>query len=142
MGYQTTCVTGTPAWRKLLASATVFLAAVLFLAHSVIAGGMPSHSQGQHDHGHSADQAEQLTVLIDAAAPHGAAKAAASTAHDCHRGDGAPPCCGDACHLALIPQNSPALQRLWHVGSILLVPASLLSGLALEGLRRPPRLPV
>ena len=142
MGYQTTRMTKVPHWRTLLVNAAAFLFMGVFLAHSVIAGGMLSHSPIPSTHAHGISKAEHVSAPCDVTILQSAATASAASRHDHGNGSGTSPCCGDVCHLALAPQEFLSPERMSHEEAIVLVSAPLLSGRALKGPRRPPRLPV
>lgn len=139
MGYRTTRMTGASQGRRLLVSAAAFLFAAVFLAHSVIAGGMLSHSQAPSEHALMRSQADHGSVPCHQIVSQGGAKASVGSGHDYSNDTRTPPCCGDACHLALTPQEVSSPERMSHEESILFVSGSLLSGRVLEGPRRPPR---
>jgi hypothetical protein len=140
MGYETTRMTKASHGRMLLVNAAAFLFMVAFFAHSVIAGGMMSHSPVPSNHAYVLSEARHGSAACDVTPLQSVAKACAALAHDHGDGSGTPPCCGDVCHLALAPHEVLSPQRIGHEESIVLVSVPLLSGRVLEGPRRPPRL--
>lgn len=142
MGYETTRMTKASHGRMLLVNAAAFLFMAAVLAHSVIAGGMLSHSSVPSNQAHVLSEARHGSAACDVTTLHSVATACSASAHDQGDGAGTPPCCGDVCHLALAPQEIPSPQHMAHEESIVLVSVPLLSGRVLEGPRRPPRLPV
>ena len=141
MGYQAIRMTKASHWRALLVNVAALLFMAGFLAHSVIAGGMLSHSSVPVSHTHSYSEAGHMSSACDVTPLQSAATACAASAHEHGDGSGTPPCCGDVCHLALAPQEILSPERIAHEESIVLVFAPLLSGRTLQGPRRPPRLP-
>lgn len=140
MGYETTRMTKPSHWRMLLVNAAAFLFMAAVLAQSVIAGGMLSHSSVPSNHAYVLSEARHGSAACDVTTLQSAATTCAASAHDHGDGSGTPPCCGDVCHLALAPQESPSPQHMAHEEAIVLVSVPLLSGRVLEGPRRPPRL--
>ena len=124
-------------WQK-LASAIAILAVAMFVAHGVAAKGALPHA-----HDHSVAHAETSLVADDTPAkPGGNHEHSSVVGHKYGTtDDGTPPCCGDACLLALVPDDNPPLDELWGVRSKSLKVASLLAENDPEGLRRPPRVP-
>lgn len=140
MGYETTRMTKASHGRMLLVNAAAFLFTVAFFAHSVIAGGMMSHSPVPSNHAYVLSEARHGSAACDVTPLQSAATACAASAHDHGDSSGTPPCCGDVCHLALAPQEIPSPQQMANEESLVLVSVPLLSGRVLEGPRRPPRL--
>ena len=122
-----------------LASAIAILAVAMFVTHAAAAQGAVSHV-----HDHTLAHAGALLIAGDAFS----AELSSSHKHSSvvgHKHDateeGTPPCCGDACLLALVPDDNPPLDESWSIRSKPLKVASSLAGHDPEGLRRPPRLP-
>lgn len=121
-------------WR-MFANAAALLAVALFLAHGVAEGGILPHA-----HGPTAAHAEQSLVSSEASEADDGHEHAEAVESDHHTAGGASACCGDACLSALMPDEGPCLHHAWQEGAKPAALFSLLSGRALEGLRRPPRL--
>lgn len=135
MGRQTTSTPGARLWPMFLNS-VVFLAIALFLEHAVVAGGFLPHAHGQ-----TAAPAKLSLTSSDAAEVFSSHDHAEAMDQKYHTAGGTPACCGDACLVAVMPDEGPGLHREGQVGSKFSVLVSLLSGRALEGPRHPPQFP-
>ena len=124
-------------WQK-LASAIAILAVAMFVTHAAAAKGAVSYA-----HDHTLAHAGASLIVTDAhAGPDWSHEASASIGHKHGTAkDGTPPCCGDACLTALVPDDNLPLDERWGVRSKPLRVASSLAGHNPEGVRRPPRLP-
>lgn len=137
MGRPTTKTKAGSIWQK-LASAIAILAVAMFVTYAAAAKSAVSLA-----HDHTLAHADASLTVTDAhAKPGGSHEASASIGHKHGTArDGTPPCCGDACLLALVPDDNPPLDESWSIRSKPLKVASSLAGHDPEGLRRPPRLP-
>ena len=90
MGYETTRMTKASHWRMLFANAAAFLFMAGFLAHSVIAGGMMSHSPVPSNHAYVLSEARHGSAACDFTPLQSVAKACAASAHDHGDSSGTP----------------------------------------------------
>lgn len=123
--------------RQKLATAIALLAAVMFVTHAAAAKGT-----GSYLHDHHLPHAGALLVAGDGAHEPGHRREHPQVAGHMHgfAGKGSPPCCGDACLAALVPDEDPPLGEPWGMPSRCSVTALSLTGHDPERLRRPPRL--
>lgn len=123
--------------RQKLATTIALLAAVMFVMHAAAAKGT-----GTHLHDHHLPHAGALLVTGDGAHEPGHRHEHPQVGGHMHgsAGKGSPPCCGDACLAALVPDEDPPLGDLWGMPSRCSVTALSLTGHDPEQLRRPPRL--
>lgn len=124
-------------WQK-LASVIATLAVTMFVAHGAVAKGAVPYPYG---HDHPVAHAGTSLIADHVPAEQDGHKHSSSVSHK-HRTakDGAAPCCGEACLLALMPDIDTHLSNPWGVRSSSLLRVSSLSGHDPDGLRRPPRL--
>lgn len=123
--------------RQKLAAAIALLAAVMFVMHAAAAKGT-----GSYLHDHHLPYAGALLVMGDGAHEPGHRHEHPRAAGHMHGSadKGSPPCCGDACLAALVPDEDPPLGDPWGMPSRCSVTALSLTGHDPERLRRPPRL--
>ena len=123
-------------WQK-LARLVAVLAAVLFVGHAVAA-----ESSFPQPHNHAVAQTGAFSLAEDA---HGVGdwthQLFSTTDHQHQDAETAKRmCCGEACLLALMPDNEPHLDKPWDVPFKAPMTIAALVGHEPEGLRRPPRL--
>ena len=138
------CAMGRPAistraasiWQR-LASAIAILAVAMFVTHAAAAKDAVSQA-----HDHTAARAGPSLIVADAPAEPGWSHGASSVVGHKHgtTDDGTPPCCEEACLVALMPATDTHLDERWGVRSKPLMVVASLAGHDPEGLRRPPRL--
>ena len=121
----------------MLARLVAVLAAILLVGHAVAA-----ESSFPHAHNHAVAHVGASFFTADA---HGVGdrthKPSSATDHQHHSAKTAKQtCCGEACLLALMPDNEPHLDKPWDVPSKAPMTVAALVGHEPEGLRRPPRL--
>lgn len=123
-------------WQK-LASAIAILAAVIFVTHAGAARGAVSYV---HDHD-LAHAGASLATSGATAKPRCGQEHSFSAGHTHDASDDVSlPCCGEACLLALVPDEEPPVDEPWGMPSRSLMVVSSLTGRVPEGLLRPPRL--
>jgi hypothetical protein len=123
-------------WQK-LARLVAVLAAVLFVGHAVA-----TESTFPHAYNHTVAQAGASHLAEDG---HGGSewphKSSSASGHQHSEADAVKQtCCGEACLMALMPDNEPCLGKPWDVPSEAPMTVAALAGHEPEGLRRPPRL--
>ena len=120
-----------------LATAIALLAAVMFVMHAAAAKGSVTYV-----HGHHLLHAGASLVTGDGVHEPRQGHEHPQVAGQMHGpGDkGLPPCCGEACLAALIPDEEPPVSEPLGMPSRYLIAASSLTGHDPERLRRPPRL--
>lgn len=137
MRWQTTKGRSASVWQK-LASALALLATALFMAHGAMAESLVRHAHVQNaaHTGHMESSPNTRTLSADPAMHHMSSVAAAEPGVGEH---GTLACCGKACVAALLPDQAPCLEKPRGGDQKSPVLASLLTGSAPEGPRRPPR---
>lgn len=121
----------------MLAHFVAVLAAVLFVGHAVAA-----EVSFPHAHNHAGAYAGASFLTADAHGDGGwMHRPLSATGHHHSETEVAKQmCCGEACLLALMPDNEPHLDKPWDVPSKAPLTVAALAGHEPEGLRRPPRL--
>ncbi|WP_306751760.1 hypothetical protein [Paracoccus actinidiae] len=125
----------TSIWQK-LASVIALLAVAMFVSHAVAAEGALLHA-----HDHMMAQAKASHV-VDVAFDEPERSHNHSTVSDYQHGasqQGKLSCCGDACLLALMPDEDLDMVDPWETSSKAFIMVFSLAGHDPEGLRRPPR---
>ncbi len=125
----------TSIWQR-LASVIALLAMAMFVSHAVAAEGTLLHA---HDHTRAWAVAPHVAeVGFDGPARSYDLPTVTDYQHYGSQ-DGKLSCCGDACLLALMPDEDLDLEDPWVTPSKATITVFLLAGHDPEGLRRPPR---